>query len=241
MGTAVSFDVRGIPSDAVAHAVQDAVRWLHHVDAVFSTYRPDSEIERLARGELGLEDCDPDVVAVLALCAELEAETLGYFSARYRGRLDPTGAVKGWAVERASDLLFSAGSSSHSVNGGGDVQTVGEPEPGRLWRIGIAHPLTPGALASVVEVRGLAVATSGSAERGAHVIDPFTGRPPTELVSMTVVGPDLTRADAYATAAFAMGRRARGWLEQVSGYEGLAIAPDGSAWTTSGFTGTTSA
>jgi thiamine biosynthesis lipoprotein len=239
MGTVVSFDVRAdeLNRGVLSEAIGEAVVWLHRVDAVFSTYRNDSQIERLARGEIGIDRCDADVALVLALCDDIGRESGGYFSARFRGRLDPTGVVKGWAVEYASQLLVSAGSIAHSVNGGGDVQTVGEPEPGRPWRVGIAHPEQPGALAAVAEVRGLAVATSGSAERGAHVIDPFTGRPATELVSVTVVGADLTRVDAYATAAIAMGHRARCWLEELSGYEGFAVAPDGTGWATSGFPG----
>jgi thiamine biosynthesis lipoprotein len=239
MGTVVSFDVPGgDPEGALAAAVHDACQELHRADEIFSTYRPDSQLERLARGEIGLGDCDPAVAEVFALCAELERETAGYFSARYRGRLDPTGVVKGWAVQRASARLSSAGSTSHCVNGGGDVQTVGEPAPGRPWRVGIAHPLQAGALAGVVEVRGLAVATSGSAERGAHVLDPLTGRPATDLVSVTVVGSGLSRADAYATAAFAMGHRARDWLDALPGYEAFAIAPDGTGWATTGYSGT---
>jgi thiamine biosynthesis lipoprotein len=238
MGTVVSFDVRTADA-SLAAAIADAVRWLHRVDEVFSTYRPDSQIERLARGEIELAACDPDVVAIFALCDEIGRETDGYFSARFAGRLDPTGVVKGWSVERASQILVAAGSAAHSVNGGGDVQTVGEPEPGRPWRVGIAHPLHPGALASVVEVSGSAVATSGSAERGAHVLDPFTGRPAVELLSVTVVGPDLTRTDAYATAAFSMGHRSRDWLERLPAYEGMAISADGTGWATSGFPGTT--
>lgn len=80
-----------------------------------------------------------------------------------------------------------------------------------------------------------AVATSGTAERGAHVIDPFTGQPAEALASVTVVGHDLIRSDAYATAAIAMGDRARRWLQGCAGYEALAVAADGRGWWTSGY------
>jgi thiamine biosynthesis lipoprotein len=79
------------------------------------------------------------------------------------------------------------------------------------------------------------VATSGTAERGAHIVNPHTGRPAAELASVTVAGPRLTSADAYATAAFAMGPGAREWVETLDGYEALAITPDGARWQTSGF------
>lgn len=238
MGTVVSFDVRlddEADRAAMSAAVDAAVRWLHRVDEVFSTYRDDSQISRLGRGDISLADCDPDVAEVLDLCAQVTSETRGYFSSMYAGRLDPSGLVKGWAVERASGVLVAAGSRRHCVNGGGDMQVVGEVEPGTPWQIGIAHPLQREAYASVVQLRDGAVATSGVAERGAHVLDPFTGKPAVDLASVTVVGTDLTRTDAYATAALAMGARARGWLEQLVGYEAFAVLPDGRGWWTSGY------
>jgi len=134
-------------------------------------------------------------------------------------------------VERAAAILTAAGSAEHSVNGGGDVQCTG----GRLWRIGIADPLRPGRLALVVAGRDFAVATSGVAERGAHIIDPYTGQPPAGLASVTVVGERLAETDAYATAAFAMGSAARDWVEGLDGYEAFGITAAGVTWQTSGF------
>lgn len=240
MGTVVSFDVRFADESARAPmraAVADAVSWLHRVDDVFSTYQPDSQVSRLGRGELRLADCDGDVAEVLELCAQVGHESAGYFSSTFGGELDPTGLVKGWAVQRASELLSSAGSTHHLVNGGGDIQAVGGSAPGMPWQIGIAHPLERGALASVVRLTDGAVATSGIAERGTHVLDPFTGQPAVALASVTVVGPDLIRSDAYATAAIAMGDRARGWLAGRAGYEGFGITADGLGWWTSGYPG----
>ncbi|HZV25858.1 MAG TPA: FAD:protein FMN transferase [Acidothermaceae bacterium] len=238
MGTVVSFDVRFADESQRAlmqAGIADAVTWLHRVDDVFSTYRDDSQVSRLGRGELRLADCDGDVEEVLELCAQVGRETDGYFSSTYGGRLDPTGLVKGWAIQRASELLSSAGSAHHLVNGGGDIQTVGGSAPGVPWQIGIAHPLERGALASVVDLTDGAVATSGIAERGAHVIDPFTGQPAVALASVTVVGSDLIRTDAYATAGLAMGERAHRWLESCVGYEAFAVAADGVGWCTSGY------
>jgi thiamine biosynthesis lipoprotein len=238
MGTVVSFDLRFADESRRAPmrtAVADAVQWLHRVDDVFSTYRHNSQVSRLGRGEIGLADCDDDVAEVLELCAQVGRETDGYFSSNYRGGLDPTGLVKGWAIQRASELLASAGSAHHLVNGGGDIQAVGGSAPGVPWQIGIAHPLVPGGFASLVHVTDGAVATSGTAERGAHVLDPFTGRPAVELASVTVVGRDLIRSDAYATAAVAMGQRAQRWLERCTGYEAFAVAADGFGWRTSGY------
>ena len=150
-------------------------------------------------------------------------------------RFDPSGHVKGWAVERAAALLTEAGSAGHTVNGGGDIQCVGGRGVGQPWRVGIAHPLRPGSLAVVVSGRDFAVATSGIAERGAHIINPHTGQPAVGLASVTVVGTSLAAADAYATAAFAMGPAARDWVESLAGYEAFAVTATGAAWQTSGF------
>ncbi|MBU6536237.1 FAD:protein FMN transferase, partial [Streptomyces mayonensis] len=222
MGTVFSFDARGGEPGAVRAALDEAVAGLHRADEVFSTYRDGSEISRLARGELTVEACAPEVAEVLELAAEAERVSAGWFSTRYQGRLDPTGIVKGWAVERAARRIAAAGATGVSVNGGGDVQLLGTPGARRPWRVGVSDPLRPGGLAAVVSAAGadeLAVATSGSAERGAHVVDPRTGRSAvTDLLSVTVVAPRLTWADCWATAAFAMGsREGLRWLESLEG------------------------
>ncbi|EGX58534.1 thiamine biosynthesis lipoprotein precursor [Streptomyces zinciresistens K42] len=229
MGTVFSFDVRGGAPEAVGHALESAVAALHRVDEVFSTYRDGSEVSRLARGELTAAECSPEVAEVLGLAAEAERVSEGWFSTAYEGRLDPTGIVKGWSVERVARAVARVpGVSGVSVNGGGDVQLLGAPGPRRPWRIGVSDPLRPGGLAAVVSAAGvdeLAVATSGTAERGAHIVDPRTGRSAvTDLVAVTVVAPRLTWADCWATAAFAMGsRQALRWLESLPDVEALLI------------------
>jgi thiamine biosynthesis lipoprotein len=229
MGTVFSFDVRGGEPPAVRAALAEAVAGLHRVDALFSTYREDSEVSRLARGELTVAQCAPEMAEVLDLAAEAERMSEGWFSIRYQGSLDPTGIVKGWSAERAARLLARVpGVRGVSVNGGGDVQMLGTPEPQRPWRVGVSDPLRPGGLAAVISSAGVAelsVATSGTAERGAHIVDPRTGRSAvTDLVAVTVVGPRLTWADCWATAAFAMGSRAGlAWLESLPGVEALLI------------------
>ncbi|WP_234383448.1 FAD:protein FMN transferase [Streptomyces dysideae] len=228
MGTVFSFDVRGGDPRTVKAALDEAVAGLHRVDAVFSTYREDSQISRLVRGDLTVGDCDPEVAEVLELGAEAERVSEGWFSTSYEGRLDPTGIVKGWAIERAARRLAEAGATGVSVNGGGDVQLLGVPGPQRPWRVGVSDPLRPGGLAAVISAAGLtelAVATSGTAERGAHIVDPSTGRSAvTDLVAVTVVAPHVTWADCWATAAFAMGsRQGLRWLESLPGVEALLI------------------
>jgi len=251
MGTVVSFDV---PAAArLDGALDDAIRWLHWVDRVFSPYRPDSDATLLAEGLVTVDACAPEMAEVIEACAFFRELSGGFFTSSPWGRFDPSGYVKGWAIERAAGILTAAGSPSHLVNGGGDVQCVGGrpggatgegartgdsgPDAALPWRIGIADPHRPGRLALVVAAVDCAVATSGTAERGAHIVNPRTGRPAAGLASLTVTSPSLALADACATAAFAMGPAlARDWLASLDGCEAYAITETGETWQTAGFT-----
>jgi thiamine biosynthesis lipoprotein len=238
MGTVITIDVRDdLPAKDLDAALDRAFAWLEWVDTTFSTYKPGSEISRLGRGSLALEDCTPEVREVLARCEELRDFTEGYFDARAGPdrALDPSGLVKGWAAERASDLLAATGAVNHCVNAAGDIALRGAPEPGQRWQIGIVHPLQPDALTTIVSLSDGAVATSGTYERGLHVFDPHTGRPADELASVSVIGPSLTLADAYATAALAMGTDAPVWLSGLDGYESYVIDNGGFVWWSAGF------
>jgi thiamine biosynthesis lipoprotein len=227
----IGIDVR----DPAGINVEAAFDWLREVDAVFSTYREDSEISRLDRGELTVAECRPEVDEVLMRCMELERATGGYFSVRPAGRLDPSGLVKGWAVDGAAERLAAAGAQRFCINAGGDIVARGRAGPDRPWRVGIRHPEDLERLAAVLSVEDLAVATSGLYERGAHIVDPHTGRPAAGLLSVTVVGPDLATADAYATAAFAMGPGGPAWTATLTGYDAMCITSDHRVLSTPGF------
>jgi FAD:protein FMN transferase len=233
MGTAFTIDIRdfGTWDDAV----RDVVTWLHHVDTVFSTYKPSSDISRIQRRELRVDDADADVPPVLDLCALVQDATGGAFTAMPRGHFDPTGLVKGWAIERASRMLRGHGAANHAVNGGGDIQLAGDAAPGRPWTVGVSDPHDRGRILTTITGRDFAVATSGVAERGQHIYDPFTGRPARGLASATVTGPSLTYADPYATAAFVIGRHATQWIDGIVGYEALLVETDGTTHRSSGW------
>lgn len=242
MGMPVGIDVRD--PGVRATALDAAYAWLRFVDATFSTYRPDSEISRLNRGELELAQCSRDVREVLARCEELRDETEGYFDAHAASAareadgasVDPSGFVKGWAIGATAEILQRSGARNFAVNAGGDVFVHGRPAPGAQWRIGVQHPGRRDRVAAVLEGSDLAVATSGAYERGEHIVDPHTARPPRHhLLSMTVTGPDIATADAYATAAFAMGTDGPRWIAGVRGYAGFAILTDGTTLSTPGF------
>jgi len=233
MGTAIVVDVRDDVDECVLDELFECLRF---VDATFSTYREDSEISRLGRGELDCADAHADVREVLARCEALRDETAGYFDAEAAGALDPSGLVKGWSIDRAAAILDRAGCANYAINAGGDVVVHGGALPEPHWRVGIQHPLRPDAVAAVLDLSQQAVATSGAYERGGHVLDPFTRRPAVGLLSVTVVGPELGTCDAYATAAFAMGARGPHWTARLPrGYEAMSVLADETVLETSGF------
>jgi len=218
-----------------AAAVAKAVEWLHWVDETFSTYKVGSEVNRFDRGDLDVGSCSDELRYVVALCHKLNGETEGYFDAWATGRFDPSGVVKGWSVERASELLAGEGMGDHLVDGGGDIRLRGCPAQGQLWHVGIRHPLQLDAYAASLWLPECGIATSGTYERGEHVLDPLERKPASALASVTVIGPSLTIADAYATAALAMGERASRWLAGLAGYDSQIITPEGRGWSSPGF------
>jgi FAD:protein FMN transferase len=222
MGIPVGIEVRDVIDPRALDHAFDHLRW---VDATFSPYRPDSAVN----GEP-----TPQVRAVLDRCAELTRRTGGWFDVRATGRLDPSGFVKGWALEGAAAILAAAGARNMCLHAGGDVIVRGERAAGEPWRVGIQHPRRRDRLAAVLAARDLAVATSGAYERGEHIVDPRTGRPPRGVLSVTVAGPDLGTADAYSTAAFAMGLEGPEWTATLDDYAALTILADGRVLSTAG-------
>jgi FAD:protein FMN transferase len=235
MGTVASLDVRGAAGPAADAAGARLMAWLHEVDRRFSTYRPDSEISRIDRGELAPRDASDDVRWVLDRCARLRHETAGAFDERAGGRLDPSALVKGWAADRGAAMLRTMGLTDFCLNLGGDVVVRGGALPDSAWRVGIQHPHDRASLAAVIRVTDMAVATSGAYERGTHVLDPRTGAPPGDVLSVTVAGPDLGLADAYSTAAFGLGAAGPAWTLRLDGYEAMTILAGGRVLCTPGF------
>jgi thiamine biosynthesis lipoprotein len=239
MGTVVSFDVRpGDVSPAQVYlALAGARRVLHQADAVFSTWKQESPVSRLRRGEITLEEAPPEVATVLELCREAKTLSGGWFDPwAMPGGVDPTGLVKGWAARLALNVIMDAGASAAMVSAGGDIAVAGLPSGpgGRGWRVGVRDPWHPMRVLGIVEVPG-AIGTSGGYERGDHVVDPFTGRATSAVASATVTGPDLALADALATGLLAGGDAALEAMLGIPGYEVFLIRHDQSAVVTAGF------
>jgi len=235
MGTVVSIDVHsedGESSPEISMCLARARAILHRADAVFSTWKPNSPISRLRRGEITSEMAPAEVSEVLALCSGAREISRGWFDPwAMPGGVDPTGYVKGWAAQKALAALVSNEVTGVMVNAAGDIASYGGPDWTQPFRIGVVDPLVPSRLACVVELEG-AIATSGTYERGAHLLDPRSKRPRSCLASASVCGPDLGLADALATALVVAGENGLAWIEALEGYEALALAFDGSArWT----------
>ena len=213
MGTAVRFVTEPATDDG---AIDRAVAWLRWVDRIFSVHRPDSQIMQFRRGDIAEPDLHPEVAAVLDRCMALRIVSDGRFDHRPEGDLDPSGYVKGWAIERATAMLGDRGLTRCYVDAGGDVAVRGR------WRVGIRNPLDPDCTVLGLEMIDQAIATSGTYERGKHIWGDSAGN----LASISVIGPDLGTADAISTALFSSQRRGTDWLDRFPGYEFVAVTTD---------------
>jgi FAD:protein FMN transferase len=251
MGTVVSFSLRQDTTtdddgwaastrearervdDAVARA-QAELRW---VDDVFSTWKPGSPMSRLRRGEIRVEEAPPEVADVLELCRRAREASDGWFDPWVMpGGVDPTGLVKGWAVQRALGIIEESGVTAALINAGGDIAVFGQPGPSQPWRIGIENPLALDRLMLTADLAGAgAVASSGSYQRGEHLIDPRRGQPTTELLSATVIGHDLAFADALATGLYVSGGKMLERISLLAGYHGLIVDGRGNIHASRGF------
>ena len=215
----------------------DVFAWFDGVDQRFSTYRADSEISQFNRGEISEAAMSADMQEVFALARRTKKETQGFFDMhKADGSVDPSGIVKGWAIQKAAQLLRDAGAENFFVDAGGDIQAEGVNEEGEDWRVGIRSPFYLSDIIKVVAPRGRGMATSGSYIRGAHIWNPHAPRETLgDVVSITVLGPDVLEADRFATAAFAMGPDGIYFIESLPGFEAYQVNARGIATQTSYF------
>lgn len=205
----------------VGEALRDAVAELRAVDLTFGPNQPDSLVSKLRRGEISPESYPP-LADLVDRCAAMRAATDGWFDAwAVPGGFDPGGLLNGWAVERAAARLRAAGVHDYAVGCGADLTVRGHAAHGGPWRVAVHHPTQAHRAPLVLEMTAGAVGTSGVSGRRGHVVDPHTGEPADHLVAATVVGPDLTVADAYATALYAAGPAGLAWFRNDSDYRVL--------------------
>jgi thiamine biosynthesis lipoprotein len=238
MGTVVTIDLyvdAGASVDRLATHMGRARSALQRADDVFSTWKVDSPMSRLRRGEVPLDQVPAEVAGVLDSCRAARVLTDGWFDPwALPGGVDPTGYVKGWAAERALDALRMPEVAAAVVNAAGDIASFGGPAPGAPFRFAVVDPHHTTRYACVVEHTG-AVATSGTYERGQHLFDPRSRRAMAAVASATVTGPELGLADALATALAVGGQDMLARLDSIDGFEALVIGHDGTRRWTCGF------
>ncbi|MCU1505788.1 MAG: FAD:protein transferase [Microbacteriaceae bacterium] len=226
MGIPMSIDVRDDGDHRMI--LDDAFGEIRDADTTFSTYRPNSEISRLNRGELTLDSVSDDFRRVLETAERFSTVSGGTFTLRdSNGDWDLNGIVKGWAAQRASELLFSRGMRDFCLNAGGDVVAAGHPESGRPWMVGVRSPESAETMLAVFALSDRCIATSGAYERGNHIVDGRTGREATGLASVSVIAADLTTADVLATIVYAMGEDGVGWAAERYDCGVLAVTDSG--------------
>jgi len=219
MGTGVSLDIPEAKNEVI---FSDVFELLRQIDARFSPYKKDSELSGYQRGEIIQKNLSLQMKAVMAACKKFEKLTNGYFSANFAGKYDPTGYVKGWAIAEAGKLIEKQGYKTYCIGIGGDI--LARSGGSKEWQIGIQDPKDKTKILNKLSISNGAVATSGNYERGLHIINPKTSKPANELLSLTVIGPDIIKADVLATAAFAMGKAGVKFVDRQKGYKALAVA-----------------
>ncbi len=236
MGMPIEIEIVG-EGPKVREALEAAFTYLVAVDTQFSTYKDDSEISRINRGEIAEADASERMKEVFGIAEKTKRQTLGYFDMRRPDALiDPSGIVKGWAILNAAAIIRERGFKDYFVNAGGDIAMAGKNAKGEEWNVGIRNPFNIHEIVKVVYPRGKGIATSGSYIRGDHIYNPHEPEKKVkDIVSITVIGPDVLEADRFATAAFAMGKAGIGFIEQLPGFEGYQIDAEGIATMTTGF------
>jgi thiamine biosynthesis lipoprotein len=233
MGMPITVEIVDASADAGAF---DAVyAYFAYVDQTFSPFKETSEVSQINRGELALADACADMQIILELAEQTRQETNGYFDVWHNGTFNPSGVVKGWAIDEAASRLYEQGFRNFYVDAGGDVQVYGHNAQGQAWRVGICNPFDLGQIIKTVTLVDRGIATSGSYMRGAHIYDPRGGGALDEIVSLSVIGPDVLEADRFATAAFAMGRDGIYFIESLPGFEAYMIDRSGRATMTTRF------
>ena len=204
--------------------------YFHYIDDTFSPFKPTSEVTKINNGLLTPSRYSKDMKEILRLAEKTKKETSGYFDIlRLDKRIDPSGIVKGWAIHNAAGIMKQAGYKNYYVEAGGDIEIAGS------WTIGIRNPFNTKQIVKALSLKDCGIATSGTYERGEHIYNPITHMKISDIVSFTVIGPNVYEADRFATAAFAMGKTGIQFIEQQKNLEGYMIDAQGVATMTSGF------
>lgn len=218
MGMPISIDIPQCKNKSV---FSTCWQLCEQIDQQFSPYISTSEVSRIAGGSLLLQNASPTMQDIALLSNTYEQETIGYFSVYFSGVFNPTGIVKAWAIKQLALCIEASGFRTYLINAGGDILCNSITK--KRWQLAICSPLNPNSTIGSITADNVAIATSGSYQKGSHIYDPKTGAPTTALKSVTVIGPDIITADVYATALYAMGLNALAFAKTLVGYSSYII------------------
>jgi thiamine biosynthesis lipoprotein len=234
MGMTVTIEV--VDSQVTDRDINNIFEYFHKIDNRFSTYKESSEISKINSHQLPKANWSDDMKTIFELSEKTKQETNGYFDIYYNNAYDPSGIIKGWAILHAAKMLEEKGFKNFYVDAGGDIQAKGKNNEGNVWTVGIRNPFNVNEVVKVVKLENNAIATSGTYIRGHHIYNPhMPGILKNDIVSLSVIGPDIYEADRFATAAFAMGEKGLHFIENRHGLEGYMINKDGVATYTTHF------
>lgn len=234
MGMHITVEI--VDKQASQSDFDDIYNYFTYIDNKFSTYKDTSEITKINTGRLHKDQYSRDMKAIFELSTITKQETNGYFDIYNKGKYDPSGIVKGWAILRASELLKKKKFKNYYIDAGGDVQVSGQNAKGKPWTVGIQNPFDKNEIIKILSLKGDGIATSGTALRGQHIYNPHNlNKSLTDVISITVIGPNVYEADRFATAAFAMGLGGITFIESMKDFEGYMIDKNKIATSTSGF------
>jgi len=146
------------------------------------------------------------------------------------------GIGKGYAADKAKSLLINKGVTAGIVNASGDLTTWGKQPSGKPWQVGVKNPLNKDKIFSWFSVENRAVVTSGNYEkyiminekRYSHIINPKTGYPSQEIISVSIFAPKAELADALATSIFVMGtEKGLDFVNQIATVDCIIVTDNG--------------
>jgi len=233
MGMPVTINV--IDKKVTDEDINEVFAYFHYIDSKFSTYKKNSEISQINRREIREKDFSLDMKKIIALCEQTKKETNGFFDINNNGFLDPSGIVKGYAINQGANILKNKGYKNIYVEIAGDIQVYGKDQNGQSWKIGIQNPFHLNEIVKVVNLSNKGIATSGTYLRGNHIYNPKSKIKNEDFVSVSIIGPNVYEADRFATAIFAMGEKGPKFMTTLNGFEAFFIRKDKQAIYTQGF------
>lgn len=233
--------------ESASKAMKDAFGEMERIEEVFSKFDEKSEVSRInSAAGLGEIVVSPEVFKIIEDSIYYSRLSDGSFDitvgpsqkGRYKDivldrnklsvrfldkdiKIDLGGIVKGYAVDRAKDILVFRGIENALISIGGNIFALGSPPRKDSWRIGIRDPKSRSKIMRKLNLEDRAVSTSADYERPFHIIDPSSGKPSDEVMSVTIVANSAEEADALSTAVFVTGPE-RG-LELVASFKDVEV------------------